>query len=406
MAESQRLKVAIFSQYFPPDLGGSMSRAFNVAKGLVLNGCDVTVISAFPHYPYGNIPRKYRWKPVVVEWKDNIRIIRTFILPLKSEGFVKRLLLMGIFGVSAFFGAIFVRDAKVIWGSSWLTAVFLGKLSHRPVVLNVDDLTIEDVGALGLMEENSFFLKVARVVFTFFYRQGNAITPVSPGYVDVISKTYGVPRSRIHVVRAGVDLSTFKIKDETSRHEKFRVLYSGALSVAHDFDQVLSAARILKDEAPDVEFVIQGGGEHSEHISKAIREAALNNVIFINKIISREEVANLLNSADALLLPLKDFGRPYLGLSTKLYEYQAIGKPIICCDDGQPADYVKDTNSGLVVKSGDYMALAKAIVFLKNNPDFSQDLGENGRKYVENNLSIAVIGMQMKRLLVSMCVSK
>ena len=132
----------------------------------------------------------------------------------------------------------------------------------------------------------------------------------------------------------------------------------------------------------------------------------MNNVVFINKIISREEVADLLNSADAFLLPLKDFGRPYFGLSTKLYEYQAIRKPILCCDDGQPAEYVKDTNSGLVVKSGDYMALTKAIVFLKNNPHFSQDLGKNGRKYAENNLSIERIGMQMKRLFASMCVLK
>jgi len=46
----------------------------------------------------------------------------------------------------------------------------------------------------------------------------------------------------------------------------------------------------------------------------------------MDRILSRDEVAKLLSEADALILPLRDFGRPYLGISSKLYEYQAIGK--------------------------------------------------------------------------------
>ena len=77
------LDVLIIAQYFPPDLGGAATRAYNVAKGLVLNGCRVTVITAFPHYPDGKIPKDYRWKPFKVEWLGELRVIRTFILPLQ-----------------------------------------------------------------------------------------------------------------------------------------------------------------------------------------------------------------------------------------------------------------------------------------------------------------------------------
>jgi len=66
--------------------------------------------------------------------------------------------------------------------------------------------------------------------------------------------------------------------------------------------------------------------------------------------LSRDEVAELLTQADVLLLPLRDFGRPYLGISSKLYEYQAVGKPIICCAEGEPTRYVKEIISGIVVK--------------------------------------------------------
>jgi len=43
------------------------------------------------------------------------------------------------------------------------------------------------------------------------------------------------------------------------------------------------------------------------------------------------EVAQTLSEADVLLLPLRGLGSIEMGLSSKLFEYQAAGKPIICC---------------------------------------------------------------------------
>jgi glycosyltransferase involved in cell wall biosynthesis len=152
-------------------------------------------------------------------------------------------------------------------------------------------------------------------------------------------------------------------------------------------------------EAPDVEFVLQGDGEYAESIKRGLEKEGLKNIIFINKIVSRAEVAELLNGADALLLPMRSFDRPYLGLSTKLYEYQAVGKPIICCSNGIPETYVRDTKSGIVVEPGNYKSLADSIIYLRGNRDVANELGENGRQYVEKNVSLEKIGLEMKTLL-------
>jgi glycosyltransferase involved in cell wall biosynthesis len=110
-------------------------------------------------------------------------------------------------------------------------------------------------------------------------------------------------------------------------------------------------------------------------------------------------VAKLLSEATALILPLRNFGRPYPGISSKLYEYQAVGKPIICCADGQPAEYVNETKSGVVVNPGDYRALANAVLYLKDNPEVAEKLGVSGRNYVVENLSIKNIGQEMVNVL-------
>jgi glycosyltransferase involved in cell wall biosynthesis len=118
-------------------------------------------------------------------------------------------------------------------------------------------------------------------------------------------------------------------------------------------------------------------------------------------LLSREEVGEFLSEADVLIQPLGDYGKPHMGVSTKLYEYQAVGKPIICCSAGTPGKYVSETKSGIVVKPGDYEALAKAVIQLKENPKLAWEMGENGRKYVEKEASIEAIGLKMRKLLES-----
>ncbi|MHA1833648.1 MAG: glycosyltransferase, partial [Candidatus Baldrarchaeia archaeon] len=59
---------------------------------------------------------------------------------------------------------------------------------------------------------------------------------------------------------------------------------------------------------------------------------------------------------------------------------------------------VSETESGVVVKPGDYEALAKAILYLRENRSIAERLGASGRRYVENNLSIEKIGLKMKRI--------
>lgn len=401
------MNVLVVAQYFPPDLGGSATRAYNVARGLRLNRCNVTVLTAFPHYPYGKIPKEYRWKPLRVELFGNMRVIRTFILPLESRGFGSRLLLMGVFAVSSLFALPFVGKVDAIWASSWAPATVYAKVKGKPVAFNVDDLTVEDMPRLNLMKRN-FVLKVAEHVYGFFYRLGDAITPISPGYVGTICEKYGVDGSRVHVVEVGVDLNIFRNEIvHRDRGKVFKVLYAGVLGVGYDFEQIFGAAKTMEKKERDVEFVLHGGGESLEYVRKRIRELGLTNVVLSDEVFgSRREVVSLLNDADALILPLRDYHGPYSGLPSKLYEYQAVGKPIICCAEGQPAEYISKTNSGVVVKPGDHEALVKAVVYLKENSDLAQMMGEEGRKYVENNLSVEIIGSKLKAVLENLQLGK
>ncbi|MEM3464079.1 MAG: glycosyltransferase family 4 protein [Candidatus Bathyarchaeia archaeon] len=403
------MNVLILAQYFPPDLGGSATRAYNVAKGLSLNDCRVTVVAAFPHYPHGDVPKKYRWKPFVFELIGNIRVIRTFILPLESKGLAKRLLQFATFAFSSLFALPFVGVFDVVWAGNpdvvvLVPALVYGKIKRKPVAANVDDLAVEDLFDLKLVSRGSFFGRMVEFLAKFLYRRVNALTPISHGYVNTLAEKYGVDKSRIHVVYGGVDLSIFKPRFQdvgNSPKKDFIVLYSGAFSVACDFDQVLKAAKILEEKDGNIKFILQGKGELADHIRSRVSELGLRNIVVMDRLLSREEVAELLNEADVLIQPLGDYGKPHMGVSTKLYEYQAVGKPIICCSAGQPAEYVKETCSGIAVKPGDCEALAEAVVRLYANRRFAAELGWNGYRYVSERLTVEKIGECMREVLSS-----
>ena len=85
------MKILFLTQYCPPEVGAPQNRIFEFAKGLKKKGNDVTILTALPNYPKGEIFEEYKGKGVVVEEIDGIKVVRTAIYATKSKSFVKRL---------------------------------------------------------------------------------------------------------------------------------------------------------------------------------------------------------------------------------------------------------------------------------------------------------------------------
>lgn len=379
-------------------MGGCATRAYNLAKGLLANGVNVTVIAGFPHYPTGNVPIEYRKKALVLEQLHDMKVIRTFIPPLASKGFTKRLLLFMSFIISSIFplpligriDGVFAAKPQIL---SIFPAVVYGMIYRCQIILNVDDLWPEALYDLGMLKSN-IPRKVGEFIAKVAYSLAYAITPISQSYVEIIANKYGIRKSKLAVIPGGVDLSLFPPNiSMINKVGLFKVLYIGGFSPAYNFEQVLKAARLLEGE--EISIVLQGGGEMAPTIRDRIMELDLENIELVERIVSREEVAKILMGADALLLPLSGLENIEKGISSKLYEYQAAGKPIICCSRGMSGRYISDTGSGLIVEPGDYEGLARSILYLRDNPSSAESFGEKGRKYVENNMSIEKIGLKM-----------
>jgi glycosyltransferase involved in cell wall biosynthesis len=60
---------------------------------------------------------------------------------------------------------------------------------------------------------------------------------------------------------------------------------------------------------------------------------------------------------------------------------------VICCGEGEGANLIKEGKCGLVVEPENPQALAEAVIKIADNPELAKELGENGRRFVEERFS-------------------
>jgi glycosyltransferase involved in cell wall biosynthesis len=384
-------------------MGGASARAFNVVKGLVASGCQIELIAAVPHYPLGKIPAKYRRKAIIPELVDGTKLLRVWMPSLPHSNVINRCFLHLCFIVSCLFALPWISKVDVIWAANpnlfcSFPAMLYGLITRKPVVRNVDDLWPEVFYEMNIVKSRVF-----RATLDFLaklsYTLPLAITPVSAGYKTIIIKKYGVDPKKIRVIEVGVEPPEYS-RSDMKMGNKFNIMYSGVIGPGYDFDIVLHAADVLRKQE-DIVFIIRGMGELAPRLEKRFAAFHPRNVILELGFLPKTKLSLALQTADAFVLPMAHANVIDAGLPTKVFEYQAYGKPIICISAGEAAKYIEASDSGLIVKPGDIKDLAEAAIRLCMDRKYAAELGMNGRRYVLNYMTSEKIGERMHAVLAS-----
>ncbi len=389
-------KILIISQYFPPDISGGGTRAFNYAKCLSQQNFEVTVISAFPHL-HANIPKKFRFKLLHKEKMDGFELIRVRVPSLLHTSARNRIILHLSFLISSMI-PIFSIKPDVIFASepnlfSIIPAFFYSKLHGGSVIRIVDDLWPEAIYERGYVKSRllkKFLDKLAK----FSYTYAKFILPLTETGKQIIHNSYNIINDKIIVLGHGVDTNIFTHTEQTKKSD-FILMYSGSFVESYDFDLIINAAKKLQDE--NIKFVLRGKGILLSYLQNEKKNKDLKNLLIDTEIVPLEYIAKKLAHADVFIVPMKNEIALNSTLPTKILEYQATGRPIICCSDGAPGKYVEKTKSGIKTKYENLDEFIDAIQKLKSEPQLCKELGQNGKKYVDENLTFEKIGKTLSR---------
>jgi len=120
------------------------------------------------------------------------------------------------------------------------------------------------------------------------------------------------------------------------------------------------------------------------------------------KPIDKKFVPSLLKSSDVLIVLLLNIDLYKVGMSlNKVFEYLASSKPILFYGN-TVSDYVARSNSGISVPAGEILKLRDACLKLYNmSIEEREELGKNGRNYVEENFDWKVLANKVDQIIES-----
>jgi glycosyltransferase involved in cell wall biosynthesis len=163
---------------------------------------------------------------------------------------------------------------------------------------------------------------------------------------------------------------------------KVVLVYPGSLNWHQGVDIAIRAFDRIKARVPEAEFHIYGSGAAVGFLRKLVDERNLNDRVFIREFLPLDEIVPLMASADIGVVPKRADSFGDQAFSTKIFEFMALGVPVIVSRTQIDSFYFDDS----VVKffdSKDEESLAEAMLELIRNRQLRTMLSRNAAAYIQ-----------------------
>lgn len=380
-------RILVLSIYHDPE---PIPKTGELARELQRRGHEVTVVTAFPHYPSGELYPGYHLAPWRWEVRDGVRVLRTFIFPYHGTKGSLRILNYVSWMLSSIQAAWLAPpcDVMYVWHppltvgvSAWIIA----KLKRVRFVYDVQDLWPESALASGLLRPGRLVDALYRLA-DWVYARAPRILVVSAAAAEHLRRR-GVPAEKIAVAPHWVDTAPFEressrdVRAEFGWAGRFVVMFAGNLGLVQGLDTVIEAAALLRDRR-DILFVLVGDGSDRVRLEAIVKQQQLSNVQFAGRH-PAEDMPDFLRAADALVVHLRPSEIADHAVPTKILSYLASARPVIGAATGAAAEVVREADAGILCQPGDARALADAVTTLAAMPPARRvELGSNGRAFL------------------------
>lgn len=392
------MRILYLSQYFPPEVGATQIRAYEMATGLIRAGHQVTMIAEVPNHPKGVVLPSYRGKLWTREELDGIDVIRVWVkaAPVKTPrsrlafylSYMLNATLAGLLLARGRYNLVYATSPPLFVGAAGSA---LSHLRRIPMVFEVRDLWPESAITLGELRSRRA-IQLATGLEQACYRRAKLIVVTAQEIKDRLTER-GLPTGKLALVRNGAAIDLFRpdriagqrIRTELGLDDRFVVLYAGLFGLAYELDLLVDVAHELEGRAPDVHFLLIGEGPTKREIEASAAALGLSNLTILPAQ-PRESIPDYFNAADVSVVPIR---RPNIFgmVPVKIYDSMACQIPLIVGGTGESRLIVEESNAGLTIEPGSSNELRDAILRLCAEPHLRRSFGRNGRRAVTGRYS-------------------
>jgi glycosyltransferase involved in cell wall biosynthesis len=385
------MKICIFTETYYPVVGGGETQARLLAEGLIANGHSVMVLtrrsdaSLKKHERYGKVD-VYRLAPVgsgqLKKWGLLFSSLPRFI-QLRNQ-----------------YDLIFVSGYRIIG----LTAVLVGKLLRKPVVLKADSQG-EMSGDFFESGLRKFGTSHKTLLFRWFLGFRNAILKKADAFSAISPEiaaewtSSGILAAKIHLIPNSTDTNRFvpaSAVEKKSLRKKLNLpqnaalaIYTGRLVSYKGLPLLLKVWDEIRHKYEDTLLILAGTGGLDIHNCEAeLREYVQANsleshVLFTGAV---QNTPEYLQASDLFVFPTENDAFP-----SSILEALACGLPVITTPVGAIKTIVTDGETGVLIQPGNAEQLFQALDVLLSNKDWASCLGVAARQSVQGLFSAEIV---------------
>jgi glycosyltransferase involved in cell wall biosynthesis len=323
---------------------------------------------------------------------DRIHIYR-YKLPLEASGAAAYALEYGVALFWSFVLAcrvLFTRGFDIIHACNPPDLFFLiggfFKLFGKKFLFDHHDLNPELYEAK--FGRRDFFHRLMLKLEYWTFRTADVSIATNESFKRIAIERGRMPARRVFVVRSGPNLERLKIlppDERLKRGRRYLVGYVGVMGKQDGIDYLLRAVRRIVDLGrTDVHFGLVGGGTSLEEMKVLAVELGVADFVTFTGPLWGDDMLAMLNTADVCVNPDAANEMNEKSTTNKIMEYMALGKPIVQFDlaEGRYSAQL----ASLYARKNDAFDLAAKIVELLDDPVRRTQMGEFGRRRVENEL--------------------
>jgi len=400
------VRVLHLSQYFPPEAGAVQVRAMTVARTLVEQGHQVTVLTEVPNHPSGIVHAGYRGKLLVREMVDGVDVLHLWVKASPVKTFRSRMAFYVTYMLAAVMAGLLLRGRfDVIFANSpplfvavagWIISL----VRRTPFVMEVQDLWPESAVVLGELK-NPRFIRWAGWVEERCYSRARRVIAVTQGIYDRLVAR-NVPESKVVLVPNGSNIDIFepdpdggaRLRTELGLEGKFVAIYGGIHGIAQDLETLIEVARLLEDE-PDVRIMFVGEGPDKDRLRALVERYGLTQLLMLPGQ-PLERMPAYLSMADVALVPLRKVDLFLGARPTKMFDAWACQTPTLITVDGEAREVLEKVGAGIFVEPENPRALADALLWLRDRSDELAQMALAGRRAVLERHSLQAAARQIE----------
>lgn len=353
------------SFYFPPDLCAGSFRCGALVKELqTISGVDIEIVTTQPN-------RYDSFSENVVQFEESLGV-KIHRIPLPSHK-------SGMWGQIKAFFQFYFEAKKIVKSESYdivfatSSRLFTGFLGARianakkiPLYLDIRDIFVDTIDNILSRKVNIFIKPLLSIIERYTFKSAQRINLVSKGFESYFNKKYSNIDYRWYT--NGIDdefLNTKPNLQSENSNNVLKIVYAGNIGEGQGLHTIIP--EFAKSIEGKFEIIIIGDGGKKSDLEEKISQIGCKNVA-LKLPLDRKQLVNIYMDADILFLHLNDYPAFEKVLPSKIFEYAALGKPILAGVSGYAAEFIlSEVNNAEVFYPG---CSDKAVTAL-NNLDFS-----------------------------------